>query len=263
MIKPKRKLSDLPLELVEHIFSFLPLPSKVCLAISSKGFYRLFSHVLGAKELRFPLMPRDESLKYVSSEAYRLRMTLLAQLENRGWACCGRCQKLHRRHEFHENPLRYAPWGRACATYAGIMDLCPCVSLTIRDRARVIEHLEGTFSQKRCLGHIKKGIMSLHYKDGEQYLSHTCTAYPELESEIKLSLTESGQLISRAQYAGRTDRDLRSESVPVCCSRLFTTETLNATPAPVKNCAICHSRVQRLPHPTGNTGIVYVTISRE
>lgn len=259
MIKPKRKLSDLPLELVEHIFSFLPLPSKVCLAISSKGFYRLFSHVLGAEELRFPLMPRNP-LEYVSSEAYRLRMTLLARLEDQSWACYGRCQKLHRRHEFHKSPLRGAPWARSCATYAGIMDLCPCVSLTFRDRTRVIEHLEGaTVNQKRCLSHLKKGILSLHYKDGEHYLSHTCTAYPELEFEIKLSLTESGQLISCAQYALRTDRGLRSESVPVCCSRLLTTETLNAAPGSVKDCAICRTRIQHLAHPTRNGKMVHVT----
>ena len=257
MIKPKRKLSDLPLELVEHIFSFLPLPSKVCLAISSKGFYRLFSHVLGANELRFPLMPRNP-LEYVSSEAYRLRITLLAQLEDRSWAYCGQCQKLHRRHEFHKIPLRCAPWARSCATYAGIMDLCPCVSLTVRDRTRVIENLEGaTFSQERCLNHLEKGMMSLNYNDGERYLSHTCTAYPELESEIKLSLTESGQLISRAQYAGRTDRGLRSESVRVCCSRFLSTESLNATP--VSDCAVCRTRMQHLPHPTRSGKMVHVT----
>lgn len=265
----KRILSDLPLELVEHVFSYLPLPSKVCLTISSKGFYQLFSHVLGANELRFPLMPRD-SLKYVSSEAYRLRMTLLAQLENRSWACCGRCQKLHLRHEFHKDPLHYAPWVRACATYAGIMDLCPCVSLTVRDRARVIEHLEGgTVSQKRCLSHIKKGIMSLHDKDGERYISHICTVYPELESEIKLSLTESGQLISRAQYAGRADCVLRSESVLVCCSHVLSTESLIVTESlnvaesldatPVHECPICHTRVQYLPHSTRNAIVAHVT----
>ena len=258
MIKPKRKLSDLPLELVEHIFSFLSLPSKVCLAISSKGFYQLFSHILEANELRFPLMPRGNSLEYVSSEAYRLRMTLLALLEDRSWACCGRCQKLHRRHEFHKTPLRCAPWERSCATYAGIMDLCPCVSLTVRDRTRVIEHLEGvTVSQKRCLSHLKKGIMSLHYKDGEHYLSHTCTAYPELESEIKLSLTESGQLISRAQYALHTEHGLRSESVRVCCCRFLSTESLNATP--VNDCAVCHTRIQHLAHPTQNGKMVHAT----
>lgn len=139
------------------------------------------------------------------------------------------------------------------------MDLYPCVSLTIRDRARVIEHLEDTFSQKRCLSHIKKGIMSLHHKDGEQYLSHTCTAYPGFESETKLSVTESGQLISRAQYAWRTDRGLRLESVFVCCSRFLSPETLNATPAPIKNCAICHSSAEHPPHPTRNTGMFYVT----
>lgn len=160
---------------------------------------------------------------------------------------------------FTKYPLRWVPWGRACATYAGIMDLYPCVSLTIRDRARVIEHLEDTFSQKRCLSHIKKGIMSLHHKDGEQYLSHTCTAYPGFESETKLSVTESGQLISRAQYAWRTDRGLRLGSVFVCCSRFLSPETLNATPAPIKNCAICHSSAEHLPHPTRNTGMFYVT----
>lgn len=44
----KRGLSDLPLELLQHIFPYLPLPSQVCLALTPKGFYELFKSALGA-----------------------------------------------------------------------------------------------------------------------------------------------------------------------------------------------------------------------
>lgn len=50
-------LINLPPELFEQIFSYLPLPSKVCLILSCKGLYQLYNSVLAADELHFPQAP--------------------------------------------------------------------------------------------------------------------------------------------------------------------------------------------------------------
>lgn len=47
-------LFKFPMELLLQIFSHLPLPSRVCLALSCKDLYDLFGWVLKAEELRFP-----------------------------------------------------------------------------------------------------------------------------------------------------------------------------------------------------------------
>lgn len=100
-VKPLDKciLLEMPTEILLQTFSYLPLPSQVCLAVSSKTLHRAFSSVLASKELRFPRMPRN-GRTYVVTEEYNLRMALLIKLQNARWACCGRCQKLHPRREF-------------------------------------------------------------------------------------------------------------------------------------------------------------------
>lgn len=70
-------------------------------------------------------------------------MTLFAQLEDSKWACCGQCLKLHTRAEFDLVNLSRRPSSRRCADWAGIVGLCPCITLTIQDRAHVVRFLTG------------------------------------------------------------------------------------------------------------------------
>lgn len=59
---------DPPFEILEHIFTYLPLPSNVCLALCSKTLHLSFSSVLEAKELGFPLFFQKKA--YVMTEEY-------------------------------------------------------------------------------------------------------------------------------------------------------------------------------------------------
>lgn len=152
----KRVILDLPTELLLHIFSYLPLLSQVSLALSSKRFYQISGSALGAQELHFPLMHRNG---HAASSDYGLRMALLMLLENEKWACCERCQRLHPRKEFPASQPDHPPWRRTCMAWAGIVDLCPCISLTIRDRTRVVEYLKAPQSDKPNLNLINKGCV--------------------------------------------------------------------------------------------------------
>lgn len=80
-----------PMELLLEIYSHLPLPSKVCLALSCRDLNQLFKAAFDDDRLVFPRMPVDErNVSYVQNEEYQLRMGLLKQLEDSRRACCGR-----------------------------------------------------------------------------------------------------------------------------------------------------------------------------
>ena len=214
------------------------------MALSSKGLYALFGSVLRAKKLRFRLMPRNGKTYYAISEECHLRMTLLTQLEDSRWACCARCQKLHPRQEFPRYELKEShPWERSCVNSAGIIDLCPCIALTLRDRTRIVEHLRREKTAKnRTLNHIRRGLLSLKDDGGELYLLHRCTAYPKIRIEIRLSLTDSGQLVSHARYETRLSvHNWRVDSVRVCCDGTLA-ECFDGPPS-TDNCDVCRAHM--------------------
>lgn len=196
-------ICNLPPEIMLEVLSHLPLPSQVCLALSCKSLYHLFNAVLKAEELRFPhLVPRrkEDFLKnrYVLSKKYLLRMELLVQLENSRWACCAGCQKLHRRKEFFpRSQLKHYPLRRLCMFGSGLLDLCPCIALSLRDRKHVVEYLMGGNN----LSFVDKGFLKDSCNDkGERFLIHKCSSYTTIRVEIVLSLSESSRLIARARH---------------------------------------------------------------
>lgn len=88
--KPEPTVSRVPVEIFLQIFSYLPLPSQVCLALSCKGLYQHFGSVLEADSLQFPRWSPMRK-KYLGTEEYHQRMGLLLQLEDSRWACCAGC----------------------------------------------------------------------------------------------------------------------------------------------------------------------------
>lgn len=215
-------LFRLPMELFLDILSYLPLKDKVCLALSCKGIYSILSHELKADELSFPRMPIDKSAYDTLKDKCHLRIAFLSQLENDRWAACGRCQMLHPHHEFFEDRFKgLPPTERKCLLWAGIVDLCPCIALTFRHQAYIVEFLKGEKAacEERSLTLISKGLMQavLNNNDG-LYLIHRCTAYPSASVEIRLSLTKNGQLAASSRY--QACRDTLSqilETTYSCC----------------------------------------------
>lgn len=217
-------ICDLPLEILLEVFSYLPLPSQVCLALSCKSMYQLFNTVLQAEELRFPqLVPRRDEIflntRYVLSKEYILRMELLLQLENSRWACCAGCQKLHRRKEFlPKSRLKKYPLRRMCMSGSGLVDLCPCIALTIRDRKHVVQYLMGSNN----LSFVDKGYLEDSCNDkGERCLIHKCTSYATVRVEIVLSLAQGDRLVARTRHeVPPAVIDWKMECVP-CCRHFF------------------------------------------
>lgn len=256
----KRTILGLPAELLLEIFSFMPLPSQVCLVLSSKRLHHLFGYVLGAEELRFPQMPHNRR-SYIVTEEYNLRMALLIQLENETWACCGRCQRLHPRKEFSAHQLMaYHPWDRTCMAWAGIVDLCPCISLTIRDRKRIVEYLKAQDSNKPRLNLINNGVLSR--EPGEQCLLHRCTAYLHVQIEMRLRLTDSEQLTASTQYEAPNFkfpwREM-DDTMPLCCSQVWLGALVSPTTSPW-SCRRCHAHIVKLTSSCAD--VVVVSVAR-
>lgn len=221
-------LFRLPMELLLEIYSHLPLQSKVCLALSCRDLYQLFKAAFDDDRLAFPRMPANErDVPYVQSEEYQVRMGLLKQLEDSRWACCGGCQRLHRREEL-EKRMGSPPEIRTCKEGPWMVDICPCITLTARDRARIWEYL--TWIEKndkktrvgrrrpwQGINYIAKGALQLARNEENRWcFPHKCTAYCDVKFE--LFLTEESMLITRGQYRFDSyfDAKIRASSMQLC-----------------------------------------------
>lgn len=258
----KQTILDLPIKLLLRVFSFLSLPSQVCLAISSKRFHQLFGYVLEAEELRFPRMPRNR-LAYTTTEQYNIRMALLIQLQNDDWACCGRCQRLHPSREFSAQQLvDYDPWNRTCTAWAGILDLCPCISLTVRDRMHIVKYLKSPKHRKSKLKCIDNGLLLL---TGGQYLEHQCRAYPHVQISMQLCLTDHDELILDTQYeVPNLEFPWREMdgTMPLCCSQVWVDVFRHRDGSPWK-CSACDAcTVLKLPLPRSSADGFTVRVLR-
>ena len=234
----------MPMELLLNVFSLLELPSQVGLAMSCKGLYQLFGSVLQADDLCFPrLSPRKGGAK-----KYHRRMTLLTQLEDSRWACCAACQKLHPRKEFESFSMSQYPRRRECMSWAGLVDLCPCITLTPRDKNHIVEYLMGKADDKKTINIVNRELCkSSHYDKGKQCISHECRAYSMAKAEMTLSLSSDSQLVVCIQYELPLTAPIMT-SVYICPhSDLYGTSYLS--PGDVWNCTCCHTRMVNLTKP--------------
>lgn len=128
------------------------------------------------------------------------RIHLLCLLEDNKWACCAHCQKLHSRKEFPAGELSSTPSRRRCAKYARLLDICPCIILTPRDRARIVRYLQRT-SEKQPLSLIDKGLLkdAKTEKEGD-CLSHECGAYQNIRAEMRFYLRKGAKLFVRTRF---------------------------------------------------------------
>ncbi|KAL4799448.1 hypothetical protein BDV19DRAFT_385216 [Aspergillus venezuelensis] len=178
LCRSRSSLSKLPIHILTQIFDLLSLVDQACLALTCKSFHFIFNPVLEDEQFRFP---RLYQLRLLDSPSGRLplnmgpcpvsssyskedcrnyaknlglnklghtRCKLLTRLEDHRLKYCVKCMKLHRRESFaqptYHGPMVYRDY---CWTEAGVVDICPCISLTIRDKARIVQ----------CLRRMKKG----------------------------------------------------------------------------------------------------------
>ena len=241
----------MPMELLLDIFSRLELPNQVCLAMTCKGLYRLFGSVLQADDMCFPRLSSRKG-RYSRTKEYHLRMTLLIQLEDSHWACCAACQKLHPRTEFSSFYMYRCPRRRECGPWARVVDLCPCITLTLRDRKRIVEYLMGKASDKKTMSVVNRGVWksSLNNK-GKLCISHECKSYSMAKVDMMLSLSDDGQLVVGTQYELPSTAP-RMESIYICRHSnlrhcIFGESYLSL--GSVWNCVYCHTRLVNLTNP--------------
>lgn len=253
------------MELLLDIFSHLELPSQVCFAMTCKSLYRLLGSVLQADDLCFPTLSSRKG-RDGPAKKYHRRMTLLTQLEDSRWTCCAACQKLHPRKEFSSFYMSEypSPHKRKCMSWAGLVDLCPCITLTPRDTKRIVEYLMGKASDKKTMSVVNRGVWkSSHNDKGEQCISHKCRGYSMAKAEMTLSLFNNSQLVVCTQYELHLTA-VRVESIDICPHStlrhcIFGTSYLS--PGYTWNCIWCRTRLVNLTNPR-TPGVIVAAVTR-
>ncbi|CAG7983670.1 unnamed protein product [Penicillium olsonii] len=188
---------------LQKIYQHLHLVDQVCLSLSCKQLFALFGEIAKHKSLEFPrLLYIRQPIMCVNSEDV-VRNQLLLRLENHRWAYCGKCLRLHPRKELSRHALRDSAIERPCTFYAGIVDLCPCISLTIRAREKLVKILKSPAKSNQT----KYGPFEYRLVDGENpRLRHCCTYKCSIQTDydmttaLVLFIANTGQLSVQAEH---------------------------------------------------------------
>lgn len=194
-------IMDLPTELLALISAELDPLSEACLALTCKRLLLISGTSFRSECLQFkndfaPLLHH-----YRASQSYATeRWKMIERLEDRRWLACSKCLKLHPRMAFPAKELRSSPTARACnlGELAGLVDLCPCIKLTFRDKVNLVKILK----DREVLNQMPSAIFGSRGYD-ERYLWHSCTmTYGSTEFKIDIypELNDAEQLIIRTEY---------------------------------------------------------------
>lgn len=278
--------------LLHMIYQNLSLIDQACLSLSCKMFFGLFGTISQHEDFVFPRLLSMRSPILCVNNRDVPRNQLLIRLENRRWACCSRCLRLHPRKAFSRDSLEYPAMQRLCMNDAGIAGLCPCVSLMHRDRARVIKFLEAPITsmenQKRPSKFLGSLFQVLVDQNQKPYLLHTCiidnntgyeahlgmalslgeaTTLPTSRKNVlrrKLNIQEQAdQLIMKAQYEIRfsSSRALfKAEPISACPH--FDILSLARWNLASESCLCCETRIEMCPSPNDTDSAIF-TVTRD
>lgn len=233
---------DLAEKVLYNICRCLPLVDQVCLSLTCKKLYWMFGTIGKHEDLAFPrlLAIRIPILCVNSPDVVRNR--LLRRLENRHWAYCAECLKLHPRKEFGRGSLRHSAWRRACTDHAGIVDICPCISLTVRDREKIFERLKSPVKPAK----IEFGAFRFFFVNGNSSLGHSCTKSGSSRGDVRvivhLRINPSGELEAVLNYTLRDcslDAHLLAEPIFACPHQDL--QSLACTDKATKICQRCET----------------------
>lgn len=141
-------LWKLPLKIIKSILLYLSTPDFICVLLTCKSF---FGPKIRGKRLAQLIPPEEREMLCPNWKLERKpRIQLLLQLENRRWRYCSECWSLHPRSEWRIPrslmlfPKRYdhPPFGvrrGCCVPFAGEVDICPCLTITLLDKIRLLE----------------------------------------------------------------------------------------------------------------------------
>lgn len=205
---------SLPVELVLEIAAFLPPPSQLRLALSCISFLAIIDSsgaLQRSSQFRPPIdffcqwRTPKRIFDAFPSEWWRL----LRHLENSQWRCCSTCLKLHPVSKFSAKDLARSAEERTCmfGPFAGIVHLCPCISMTFRDKRKLIDKLRGEefaateqpkdlLDTRPCVnGDVSNSATSWHY------CLHTYEHGVAVRTRINPILQEDGDLLIRTEYS--------------------------------------------------------------
>ncbi|KAL2871950.1 uncharacterized protein BJX67DRAFT_94418 [Aspergillus lucknowensis] len=182
-------LLDLPVDILLLVFPLLPLLSQACLALTCRSLYNLFGYVLQDKSLAWPRQLASKGYRPLMQQPEILRNQLLFLLEDDYWQYCTECLKMHPR-------SRFPPWRtddprlmRSCEYFPkGVLDICPCLSLTFFDRVRLEECLcRGVLNPDlpRSIRH----AFRLTRSKKQRFLIHECSINDHAHAFIALKTT--------------------------------------------------------------------------
>lgn len=182
----------IPPEIVRVIFTFLSIPDQICLSLTCRYLYACFLSFLDAQKLHFhQLLPpetRPMLCRNVDTEK-QPRIQLLCQLGNSRWKYCSECWNLHRHSAWHApwfiwgskeprylySPLLYGRYG--CMPYAGKVDICPCLTITFRDKLSLMETIKSV-QEKIHDGYeyyYDNIIYHQSFSELRKFIGHNCT----------------------------------------------------------------------------------------
>ena len=198
----------------------LPLINKVCFSLSSKTLFNIFGSIAKRTGFELPRLLDRLNPDLCLPEPGVTRNQLL-RLENRRRVFCSQCLRLHRNatREWHPDYFIWGPVDQSkllkqyCNEF-GIVDLCPCISITFRDGKRIRELLRtlsaGT-ATKQALDRWSHAF-KVKADDGNQYLVHECRKRSEnVETHIQMTLfiEQPDKLVMQSRYT--VDKGRRSD----------------------------------------------------
>ncbi|KAJ5249199.1 hypothetical protein N7468_000650 [Penicillium chermesinum] len=235
------------------IGEYVSLVDQVCLSLSCKKLYLMLKESRENKDLEFPrLLDLRIPILCVNSPDVP-RNQLLLRLENRQWSYCAECLMLHPRREFRKVSLRRPPSQRACTDFAGIVDLCPCIALTVRDRERIFERLKSAVRPDRN----EFGPFNCFFVNGEASLGHSCARNGRLRDEasvvVHLRINTSGELEAILRYTlpdCSMDAHVLAEPIFACPHQDL--QSLACTDKTTKVCSRCETFIFKSMAPAEN-----------
>ncbi|KAL4963746.1 F-box protein [Aspergillus stella-maris] len=214
---------DLPEPIFQRIFNLLSPVDQICLSLTCKRYRPLGGSIIRHEQFHFPRLYSKKARPTFKLEPSQPapRTELLLRLEDCHFAYCSACLMLHPNREFTPfSSLNINPLERQCMPYAGIVDLCPCMSLTSRDQTKLLQWLDKATPENpspiksahlpAVMGLLKPMFVNLAVDDWViKGLVHKCLVLdkPGLKVEHVLTLhthDRSRRLIALSGYTVRT-----------------------------------------------------------
>ncbi|KAL5342071.1 hypothetical protein BJX70DRAFT_12586 [Aspergillus crustosus] len=202
--RSRPSLQNIPSQILIYIFDYLNVLDKACLALTCKSFHFIFKDVFDNEVFRFP---RLYQLQFTEPDQFgAIRNQLLHRLQGRRMKYCVKCMTLHRREAFaqptYHGPMMYRDY---CWTEAGIVDICPCIALTVYLRLKILRNLMRYAHGKSTT---LKGKLGLLFRfvmfEGRPAIMHDCeiSEHPYVAARIKTMIYIGGEkmLYARTEY---------------------------------------------------------------